>query len=98
MTTFNKRIYANEILNWIPRVNDHDLAFLCNRAAKIYQKLDDGCVDNFRITRARKILGTWTKSRRYESARDNGCCGYIDQLVHNPLTNHYFFIGFNYGH
>ena len=89
---FNYKIYADTIKDYIPNINQHDLAWLCNQAANIYQSLDDGCIDNFRVCEG------CTMSPMYEAQFNSGCCGFHDVLGKNPLTGNEFMIGFNYGH
>lgn len=99
--THNQHIYAATIREWIPDIEDDDLAWLCNKAANIYRNINDLCIDNFRISRAKvemiKGFGFYA-SEAYRQARNNGCCGFRDELVRNPATGNEFYIGFNYGH
>ena len=88
----NYKIYAGHIKSQIPSISEDDLRWLCNRAAKLYRKIDDGCVDNFRC------CDTWMHTESYKKALSRGCCGFIDILVKNPRTGNSFCIGFNYGH
>lgn len=90
--SYNSAIYADRIQYYIPAINQQDLTWLCNKAGNIHQKINDGCVDNFRICRGESM------SELYKTAYDNGCCGYWDEVVQNPLTGSVFMIGFNYRH
>lgn len=94
MSTFNLELYSAGVIAWIPDISEHDLKFVCNKASEIYKSLDDGCVDNFRISRV--VDGD--TSDEYDRAYRNGCCGSVDQIFTNPLTGNSFMIGFNYGH
>jgi hypothetical protein len=93
--THNQRMYADFVKNWMPEINKDDLAFVCNRAASIYQKIDDGTVDNFRVCRR---LEGGDVTARYREVMANGCCGFHDETFYNPKTGNIFSIGFNYGH
>lgn len=59
----------------------------------IYNKVDDPCIDNFRMARI------WKSSdrKRYRREYNWGCCGYYDTIVEAPDKNIYL-IGCNYGH
>lgn len=94
--TFNTRIYAQRVQDWIPDVNADDLLFLCNRSASIYQQIEAaGCVDNYRVSR----VGFFNRvSSAYSRAKAGGCCGYTDVVLKNPVTGNKFAVGFNYGH
>lgn len=95
MPTFNEKIYKGSILRLIPDIDPDDLKFLCNKSASIYQKINDPCIDNYRISR----LDSDNKpNNKYTKSRDNGCCGSCDVKVKNPITNNKFIIGFNFGH
>ncbi len=90
--SYNTGIYADHIQYRIPAINQQDLTWLCNQAGSIYRSLKDNCIDNFRCCAGDSM------SQLYKDAYDNGCCGFYDEVVQNPLTGHVFMIGFNYGH
>jgi hypothetical protein len=89
--TFNFRIYGAVIQAWIPDIGTDDLQFMVNKAAALYQEIDDPCTDNFRVSRL-------PESAAYCEAVAGGCCGSVDQEWTNPLTGNSFVVGFNYGH
>ena len=95
-TEFNFSIYAEEIKQFIPDIEDDDLKWLCNKAAEQYKDLETEVehIDNFRISRI--VEDEW--SAAYEKVYAKGCCGFSDVKHTNPLTGNEFVIGFNYGH
>ena len=93
--TLNNDLFAKEIKDWIEDVDDLELKFLCDECARIYDSIDDECIDNFRISR---IDSEGMVSIRYLHAAAAGCCGAIYETVKNPVTGNKFFVGFNYGH
>lgn len=90
--SYNEKIYADWVQYYIPEITQQDLTWLCNKAANIYRNLNDGCIDNFRCCVGESM------SQAYKDAYHNGCCGFSDTVVQNPLTGNVFMIGFNYGH
>ena len=95
-TNFNIKIYADDIKSFIPDIEEHDLCFIANKAAKLYKKIEPhGCVDNFRVS---KISSDGSYSDKYKQAIANGCCGFADRRFKNELTGNKFIIGFNFGH
>jgi hypothetical protein len=90
--SYNEKIYAGAVQHFIPEIQQDDLAWLCNQAGNIYRNLNDGCIDNFRCCAGDSM------SEQYRYSYDNGCCGFSDNIVQNPLTGRVFMIGFNYGH
>lgn len=94
--SFNQKLYSSLIRNWIPDINEDDEMFLCNASSNTYRSVKSaGCVDNYRVSR---ISETGDASQKYEEAKDNGCCGFIDKKVTNRKTGNEFIIGFNFGH
>lgn len=94
---YNLNIYESSIKYFIgENINIHDLKYIANKAAKIYNRLDNkyGCVDNFRVS----LVESNQVSNLYKEAEDRGCCGFFDEDFTNKLTNNTFRIGFNYGH
>lgn len=91
--TFNSRIYGDLVRPVVD--NSMDFSWLCNKLAKLYQKIDDGCIDNCRVDIALKDGG---KTDNYTRAMNDGCCGAIDEMITNIQTGNSFWIGFNYGH
>ena len=59
----------------------------------IHAVVKDPFIDNFRMARV------WKSSdcRRYQREKNNGCCGFYDDIVTAPDGNKYL-IGCNYGH
>lgn len=92
--SFNIKIYGETIKEWIPDISHDDLVFVANKSANLYRSIDDGCIDNYRVSRI--IDGN--HSAKYEEAIESGCCGSTDKTVVNTKTGNSFTIGFNYGH
>ena len=93
---FNFKIYSKTIKDFIPDIDEHDLCYMSNKAARLYRKCEShGCVDNFRISR---IDAENKYSKLYEKAIEDGCCGSIDRQYKNEVTGNRFIIGFNFGH
>jgi len=93
--SFNLRFYDHAINEWLGEISEDDRRFVANRAASIYRSVDDGCVDNLRMS---KVIDGAAINPEYHKALDKGCCGFIDRVVTNPLTGNSFVIGFNFGH
>ena len=93
MSDFNRKYY--EYLARLVTEDERDIDFICNRMASAYQKINDNCIDNFRICRASGEGGT---TFAYECDRANGCCAEFDKLINNELTGSSFWFGFNYNH
>lgn len=92
--SFNVDIYGFLVKPLVD--NKHDLHFVCNRLASLYQEVEGaGCVDNLRVSKS-NADGDW--DAKFQEAIDHGCCGSTDREVCNPRTNNNFWIGFNYGH
>lgn len=92
--THNERIYRHYIESFIPNINPDDIKWLCNQSAKAYNKIDDGCIDNYRVC----FSNNGSKTVAYMDALAEGCCGFYDDLVTNAYTGNSYWIGFNYGH
>jgi len=94
--TFNERFNKDYLLSRDGLVdNEHDCKWLCNQMASLYQKNDDGCIDNMRVDKAINGDG---KTDGYIRAMQNGCCNRVDKLVVNPITGSAYWIGLNNGH
>jgi len=91
--TFNSKIYGTYVEPIVDNLNDY--YWLCNQLGKLYQGVNDGCVDNFRLERT-ESKECW--SPNYSAAVDDGCCASIDKLGINAITGNMFWFGFNYGH
>lgn len=91
--TYNSRLYGHLVKPVVD--NKEDFAWVCNKLAKLYQKIDDGCVDNCRVDIALKGGG---KTKDYIKTMKGGCCGTVDKMITNERTGNSFWIGFNYGH
>lgn len=59
----------------------------------IEDEVDDPCKDNFRLAR----IGDKKALRRYDRAKERGCCGSFDVIKYGP-DGFYYHIGCNYGH
>lgn len=88
----NYKIYS-ELVKSFGLTNDHDIKFISNKFGKLYSKYD--CIDNYRICVSDNQM---LKTNAYLNIVENGCCGFYDKHIYNPVTGNYFFIGFNYGH
>lgn len=88
----NYKIYS-ELVKSFGLTNEHDIKFISNKFGKVYSKYD--CIDNYRVCLSDKQM---LKSDDYLNIVSNGCCGFYDKHIYNPLTGNYYFIGFNYGH
>ena len=53
------------------------------------------CMDNERVA----LASSNSERRRYKRKRNNGCCGYEDDIITvGWLFKKSFMVGFNYGH
>ena len=87
-------IYGDRVRFFVPDVSEDELRWLCNKSGKLYRRIKDKCVDNYRVCQV--IDGKTTID--YQMKRAHGCCGSLDTTVTNPKTGNVFAIGFNYGH
>jgi len=93
--TFNTRIYRSRIYEWLGKeICEDDVRFLSNQIASAYKKVKDPNISHFRLCRAVDGL----PSEEYRKVKDSGCCGFIDCKVTNPINDHTYYFGFNYGH
>jgi hypothetical protein len=60
----------------------------------IEDEVDDPCKDNFRLARA----GDKRALRRYNRAKERGCCGSFDVVRYCIYDGFYYHVGCNYGH
>lgn len=90
--SFNERIYSN-LLDFFDVVNTHDRKLLANKLSSAWKTRS--CCDNFRICQSNddKIV-----TEEYKKLESNGCCGFFDEYIKNPITGNSYWIGFNYGH
>lgn len=94
------RIFERDIKDWITDINEEDLNELSLKILECYIDLDynDGCVDNFRVSRVEYVEDKETCwSDRYDYAELRGCCGSCDVHFTTKSGNDYIY-GFNYGH
>lgn len=68
--------------------------FLAKRCASHIRKINDSCMDNFRIA----DLSNTKEVEAYGEARQNGCCGSCDVKIEHYKSGRAFMFGFNYGH
>ena len=90
--SYNEKIYAH-LLNVFEVTNKHDRKLLANKLSKAWKERD--CCDNFRICHSDDDR---TQTINYKGIQNEGCCGFYDLYVKNPLTNNSYWIGFNHGH
>lgn len=90
--TDNELVYSDAIAKFMT-VGHDDRKWLCNKIANLYEEIDDGCVDSFRVS---PVLDGGKWSEQYNSKIT--CCGQVDKKIINPKTGNKFWIGFNYGH
>lgn len=86
--TFNQRVYGQLVKCHVD--NHHDFRFVCNRMGNLYRKIDDGTVDSVRICKGPDMTCDYLGLI--------GCCNEVDELIYNPATGNFFWIGFNNGH
>lgn len=95
--SYNMKLYGYLIKEQLPFwTSKHDLVWLTNQLGNILRRNKYQCVDNIRVCRAGFIFGHATS--KYMERHRQGCCGFFDKKVTNPLTNNSFWIGFNHGH
>lgn len=92
--SYNLRLYGREIDQQCPGLAEGERRWLANQCSKVYKGIEDEYPDNFRVC----LLTDGRTTEDYEQRVANGCCGFADQVVTNPLTGHSFMIGFNFGH
>lgn len=90
--TFNEKLYWN-LLTSNDISDRHDTKFIANFLSRKYKHFD--CIDNYRICYSNQDR---VMAANYVFQRDRGCCGEFDKHLYNPVTDHYFWVGFNYGH
>lgn len=92
MISHNEKIYAS-LLNSFNVYDIHDRKLLANRFSKAYKK--HSCCDNYRI-----CLSDVNKkvTDQYIAIESQGCCGFFDEYISNPITGNCYWIGFNHGH
>lgn len=90
--TFNEKLYWNLLIS-NDITNRHDTKFIANYLSRQYKCHD--CIDNYRICYSDQNR---VMAANYVFQRDKGCCGKFDKHLYNPVTDHYFWIGFNHGH
>jgi hypothetical protein len=68
--------------------------WLSYRVAGMYRRVNDPCVDNFRVCE----MGRDAEETAYVAARERGCCGAYDDTVTHHRSGRTFMFGCNYGH
>jgi len=68
--------------------------FLAKRASSLINKINDPCIDNYRVAEIGNIL----EEEEYKNLQKNGCCGFSDTLITHYASGRKFMLGFNYGH
>lgn len=74
--------------------NKDDLKFLCNKIAKAVKLNINDCLDNERFA----CCNNQKQIDAYNDIKNNGCCGFYDEIWKNELTGNSFMFGYNYGH
>lgn len=96
---FNVLMNGSFVLNALKISNMHDFIWLCNQIGATmsdYNRRGERCIDNYRLSHVQLFTNTY--DAHYKCARAQGCCGFHDELLKNPLTGNSFWFGFNYGH
>lgn len=97
--SYNTQMNKAFVLRNIPDIDTkHDLPFVCNKIGRMFRKVNDSCMDNFRISRVITRGKKDYYSKDYLLIKNSGCCGFYDEKFTNKLTNNTFIIGCNYGH
>ena len=77
------RRYGEDIGPWLAR-----------RVAVMFRRIDDACVDNFRVA----DLSRPDEVEVYDKQRARGCCGRYDDRITHFKSGRTFRFGCNYGH
>lgn len=98
--TYNVKNFGPRVIEYVKfesnRSGRRDFLWLCNKLSNCISSVSDNCIDNLRI--ARLSLTNDDIPAEYKALRGQGCCGFFDRRLINPVTGSVFVVGFNYGH
>lgn len=88
-------MYSESLLKTIidvdPGLRTEEIVYISNKIRNEIRRVDDPCMDNFRICKGENPTSD------YEKQRNHGCCGFTD-IVIKLKSGSTFHFGFNYGH